>query len=173
MKYKLIKLYCRLFRRNYNKIIIKHFRKNGIKIGKNCRIYSDIKTTESYLIELGDNVTISTNVVFLTHDNSISKIDYNYTDMFGKIKIGNNCFIGANSIILPGVELCENTIVGSGAVVTKSITEAGMVVAGNPAKKICSIEEFLKKNKKYASNIRGMNKEKKKEYLGTINLIKR
>lgn len=55
------------------------------------------------------------------------------------IKIGNNCWIGANAVILPGVKLGDNCIVGAGAIVTKSFS-SGTVIVGNPAKKIISTE---------------------------------
>ena len=109
--------------------IINYFRKNGIIIGENCNIYSNIITSESMLIEIEDNVTISNDVQLITHDNSICKIDSNYTDLFGKIKIGNNCFIGARTIILPGVSLEDNIIVGAGSVVTKSFNEKIIIIA--------------------------------------------
>ena len=61
------------------------------------------------------------------------------------VKIGNNCFIGAKAIILPGVSIGDNVIVGAGSVVTKNIP-SNVVVAGNPAKIIMSIDEFTQKH---------------------------
>ena len=61
-------------------------------------------------------------------------------------EIGDNCFIGMNAIIMPGVTLGNNVIVGSGSVVTKSFPD-DVVVAGNPAKIICTLEEFYNKRK--------------------------
>lgn len=52
------------------------------------------------------------------------------------VVIGQNCWIGMNAVILPGVELANGTVVGAGAVVTKSVTKENVVVAGNPAKAI-------------------------------------
>lgn len=92
-------------------------------VGDNCNIYSDLITGEPYLISIGNNVTISNNVQFITHDNSICKIIPDKSDVVGEIKIGNNCFIGARTVILPGVSVADNTIVGAGSVVTKSIIE--------------------------------------------------
>lgn len=68
------------------------YRRKGVRIGINCAIYSPIITPESYLISIGDNVTIAPGVKFITHDNSISKILPEFTDVFGRINIGNNCF---------------------------------------------------------------------------------
>lgn len=66
------------------------YRRKGVRIGINCAIYSPIITPESYLISIGDNVTIAPGVKFITHDNSISKILPEFTDVFGRINIGNN-----------------------------------------------------------------------------------
>lgn len=153
---------------------IRFFRKKGIKIGDNCRIYSNILTSEPYLIEIGNNVTISTEVLLLNHDNSISKIFPEYTDMFGKIVIGDNCFIGARSIILPGVHLSDNIIVGAGSLVTKSYEEPGIIIGGNPAKKNNSIGNVKERFIKYGSNIRFMSYEDKRRYiLNEINLLEK
>lgn len=77
-----------------HEFIIEYFRRHGITIGNNCHIYSRIGTPEPYLLTIGDNVTISTDVHFITHDNSICKVLPEFTDVFGKINIGDNCFIG-------------------------------------------------------------------------------
>lgn len=75
-----------------NRILVDFYRRKGVRIGINCAIYSPIITPESYLISIGDNVTIAPGVKFITHDNSISKILPEFTDVFGRINIGNNCF---------------------------------------------------------------------------------
>ena len=130
-----------------NKEILNNFfRKKGAKIGVNCNICSNICTPETYLIEIKDNVTIGANVEIITHDNSISKVLPNTTDLFGRVKIGSNCFIGARSVIMYGVELGDNIIVASGSIVTKSFKEERIIIAGNPAKKISTWENFAKKN---------------------------
>ncbi|MDD7556871.1 acyltransferase [Ruminococcus sp.] len=128
-------------------IKIKYFRKSGIIIGRGCRIYSDIVTSEPYLIEIGENVTISTEVDFVTHDNSIIKVDKNLPNLYGKIRIGNNCFIGARAILMYGVSLSDNIIVAAGSVVTKSISEERVIVGGNPARIIGTWDKFYERNK--------------------------
>lgn len=139
-------------------IISKYFRKSGIKIGGGCRIYSDIVTSEPYLIEIGDNVTISTEVTFVTHDNSIIKVDKNLPNLYGKIRIGNNCFIGERAILMYGVSISDNIIVAAGSVVTKSISEGRVIVGGNPARIIGTWDKFYEKNKN-----KGISKYKIKE----------
>ncbi len=120
----------------------KYLRKQGMTIGKGTKTASQLKTSEPYLISIGDNVTISHGVDFITHDNSVCKMFGVAHDLYGRINIGNNCFIGAHAIIMYGVTLADNVIVGAGSVVTKSVTESNVIVAGNPAKIISTWEAF-------------------------------
>ena len=129
--------------------ILDFYRRRGIKVGDNCLICSYLMTKEPYLLEIGNNVIVSTNVSFITHDRSPK--NYNgWGDLFGRIKVGDNCFIGENAIILYGVELGKNTLVAAGSVVTKSFLEGGVVIGGNPAKVIGKWEDM---NIKYKDNI--------------------
>lgn len=128
------------------------FRKYGVKIGEKCLIYSNILTSDSYLIEIKNNVCISIDVKFVTHDFSVKKVLPDKANLFGKIVIGNNCFIGERSTLLYGVELADNIIVAAGSVVTKSFTESNIIIGGNPAKKISTWDQFREKSKSYALN---------------------
>lgn len=139
--------------------------KKGVKIGKNMRAFSLPISKEPYLLEFGDNVTISSGVKFTTHDNSIIKVMENATDLFGKIKVGNNCFIGQNSIILPGVELGDNIIVAAGSVVTKSFLQEEIIIGGNPARIISTFEQYRDKYKESAFNIKGLKPNEVKELI--------
>ena len=149
--------------KNDDEVISAYFRREGMKVGKNCHIYSNIVTSESYLIEIGDNVTISNGVQLITHDNSICKVCPELTDTFGFIHIGDNSFIGAKTVILPGVSLPNNTIVGSGSVVTKSFSEERMIIAGNPAKQVSTWEKYKEKRSQFGVNISKSSAEQKKE----------
>ena len=140
----------------------------GMKIGENLRCFSNINDSEPYLIEIGDNVTISTDVSFITHDNSISKICNRYTDSFGKISIGNNCFIGLGSIIMPGVKIGNNVIIAAGSVVTRSFDEDNIIIGGNPALKISDIDKDKYMSKRYYHNTRNMTYDEKKEYISKL-----
>ncbi len=119
----------------------------GVKIGENCNFQNEviIDYSHNWLIEIGNNVTLAPRVHILAHDAS-TKIFLNYTRL-GKIKIGNNVFVGAGAIILPGIEIGDNVVVGAGSIVTKSIP-SDSVYSGNPAKLICRLEEFLEKHLK-------------------------
>ncbi len=103
------------------------------------------------LIRIGDATTVSLDVVFLTHDYSVSKglkvLDPKLSGRFLKpITVGKNSFIGMRSILLPGTVLGDNTIVGAGSVVKGSFPD-GVVLAGNPAKILCTTEEWAKRHK--------------------------
>ena len=116
--------------------------KKGLIYGKNFSVQGGVIIDDSHcwLISIGDNVTLAPRVHILAHDAS-TKIPLGYTRI-ERVKIGNNVFIGASTIILPGVTIGNNVIVGAGSVVTKNIPN-GTVVAGNPAKVIKSYDEYI------------------------------
>jgi acetyltransferase-like isoleucine patch superfamily enzyme len=98
------------------------------------------------LIKIGQHVTISRDVLILNHDFSISQglqaVSIKNNGYFlKKVTIGNNCFIGAKTILLPGTYIGDNTIIGAGSVVKGSIPENSVVI-GNPAKVIGKTTEF-------------------------------
>jgi len=116
----------------------------GAKVGENCRFYSLNMFSEPYLIEIGDNVIVSGEVFFVTHDGGVYLFRDENPDLFGhfgRIKVGNNCFIGMGAIILPNVEIGANCIIGAGAVVMDSIPENSVAV-GNPAKVIFKTDMY-------------------------------
>lgn len=118
----------------------------GMKVGKNFSRQQGcfIDNSHAWLIEIGDNVTFSIRVTVLAHDAS-TKLYLGYAKI-GKVKIGNNVFVGANSTILCNVEIGDNCIIGANSVVTKDVP-SNSVVAGNPAKVICTVTDYLDKNK--------------------------
>lgn len=130
---------------NKHEHMINYYRSKGIKIGKKCLVCSNISTSESFLISIGDNVTISSNVSFITHDYSAHIILPGTSDLYGRITIGDNCFIGANSTILYGVSLGDNILVAAGSVVTKSFDEHNIIIGGNPARIIGKWSDYRKK----------------------------
>jgi acetyltransferase-like isoleucine patch superfamily enzyme len=144
---------------------LKYAQKIGVKIGKDCSIMTRFFSTEPYLIEIGDHVQITSNVHFFTHGAAwclrLKNPDF---DFFGKIKIGNNVYIGNNALIMPGVTIGNNVIVGAGSVITKSIAD-GMIVAGNPAKIVGTLFDFEKRMEKFNVNIKSLASLDKKKYL--------
>lgn len=152
----------------------KYLRKQGMTIGRGTKTASQLKTAEPYLITIGDNVTISHGVDFITHDNSVCKLFGVSHDLYGKIVIGNNCFIGAHAIIMYGVTLADNVIVGAGSVVTKSVNERNVIIAGNPARIVGTWDEFGNKISKYVIDSKNMSAEEKRNtVIGSKRLIQR
>lgn len=118
----------------------------GMKVGKNFGRLNGVILDPSHcwLIEIGDNVTMAPRVHILCHDAS-TKTFLNYTKI-GRVTIGNNSFIGAGSIVLPGVTIGNNVVIGAGSIVTHDIPD-GTVAMGNPARVACSLEEYLNKER--------------------------
>lgn len=85
-------------------------------------------------IKIGKGTYIAPNVGLITSNHDLKNLDLHMPP--NPIRLGNRCWIGMNSVILPGVELGDDTIVGAGSVVTKSFPEGKCVIAGNPAKVI-------------------------------------
>ena len=107
---------------------IKYAKKIGVTLGEECRLSGSPNWgSEPWLISVGDNTTISFDCAFITHDGAVGVIrrmeKYKDVIKFGRIKVGNNVFIGARSTILPGVTIGDGSIVAAGAVVSKSIPE--------------------------------------------------
>lgn len=119
--------------------------KRGMKVGEGFSRQGGVRIDTSYcfLIEIGNNVELAPNVILLTHDNSLKR--FCGIAKLGKIIIGNNVFIGANSVILPNVTIGSNVIIGAGSVVSKDVPD-NTVYAGNPARFVRSIEEIKEKN---------------------------
>ncbi len=136
-----------LFRQNPEKEAMKYCYEHGFTSGKNFHYNSGypIDSNWPWLISVGDDVTLATGVKLLAHDASTARIDGVHTKI-GIVKIGNNVFIGANSIVLCNTRIGDNVIVGAGSVVTHDIPP-NSVYAGNPARFICTFEEFANKHR--------------------------
>ena len=118
----------------------------GMTVGTNFkRLHGVIlDPAHCWLITIGDNVTMAPRVHILCHDASTKQF-LNYTKI-GNVTIGDNVFIGAESVVLPGVTIGNNVIVGANSTVTHDVPD-GVVVAGSPAKIICSLDDYLIKER--------------------------
>ena len=119
---------------------------NGFKHGERCAFMSEviIDPGHCWLIEMGDDVTLAPRVHVLAHDAS-TKRQLGYTRI-AKVIIGNNVFVGANSVILPGVHIGDNVIIGAGSLVASDIP-SNSVAVGNPCRVISTYEEHMAKKK--------------------------
>jgi acetyltransferase-like isoleucine patch superfamily enzyme len=129
---------------------VRYLRFLGASIGKGCSVYTDAENfgTEPWLIRVGNDVTLGQDVLLITHDGTSRLFRDNlpgaspFGNRFGTITIRDNCFVGNNAILLPGIEIGPDSAVGAGSVVTKSVPPR-TVVAGNPARVIKTLDEYI------------------------------
>lgn len=152
---------------------VRYWEKEGAIIGRNCDIHTSASLgSEPYLVTIGNYVRINAGVQIVTHDGGlwvVRRIDDKYcdVDIFKRVEIGDNVHIGTNVIILPGVRIGNNCIIGVGAVVTKDIPDNSVAV-GIPARIIETIDDYIKKNEKLFFHTKNMTSDKKKDYLNKI-----
>lgn len=137
----------------------------GVRLGNNCMVGKDHWSTEPYLITIGNHVQLTDGVRIHTHGggNCVRIIDPTF-DCFGKVIIEDWAYIGSGSHIMPGVTIGRGALVAAGSIVTKSVPP-GMVAGGNPARIICTVDEYYQKNKKYNINTKGIDADEKKKRL--------
>lgn len=134
--------------RSLVKFILSFFRKPSksksplYSIGNIKHHNSLVDTLIPQFVEIGDNFISAPGSIVLAHDASL----YLHTGEYRceRTVIGDNVFLGANSVILPGITIGNGAIIGAGAIVTRNV-EAFTVVAGNPAKYICHVNDYLEK----------------------------
>lgn len=122
-----------------------YLRRQGVKIGKNCKVHTVSFSTEPYLVQIGDNARITSGTIFITHDGGVNCFHGEIGGgIFGRITVGNNVFIGTNSIILLNTIIGNNCIIGAGSVVRGQFPDDSVIV-GNPAKVIMktSVQKLL------------------------------
>lgn len=133
-------------------------RKLGVRVGKGTKFISLPNIgSEPYLISIGEKTYFSYGVKLITHDGGRWVLDNLYPNerpfyKFGRIVVGDNCFIGAETMIMPNVTISNNCVIGGGSLVTKDVPE-GQVWAGVPAKFICTIEEYHDRMKSHEMDI--------------------
>ena len=160
INYIFLKLYSKIKPISYAKFI-------GVKLGKNVFIYGNAMSmfgTEPWAITIGNNVHITREVIFITHDGGTLLFRDRMQDLeiTSPIKIGNNVYIGVRSLILPGVIIGNNCIIAAGSIVTKNIPD-NSVYGGNPAKFIISFESYFESLKSRSLNL-GHVKGRRKDY---------
>ena len=133
--------------------LLSDLRKSGAVIGEDVVIYDPQNTlidqTAPWLLTIGDHVRITSGVKILTHDYAWSVLkrrDGSILGAQGPVVIGSNVFIGVNAVITRGVSVGDNVVIGAGSVVTKDCPSGG-VYAGNPARRIMSIDAFCEKRR--------------------------
>lgn len=133
---------------------LKYARHLGVNIGEGNLIGKGHWSSEPYLITVGDNCQLTDCKIFTHGGGRVLRDKYPDFDCFGKVVIGNYVYIGSNALIMPGVTIGDNVLVAAGSVVTKSVPPR-MVVAGNPARVIYTIDEYYERNKQYNLHCKG------------------
>ena len=170
--YKIILKIASIWQNILKKATIEAAKNRGLKIGENLYVQGVPNFgSEPFLIEIGNHVTLAEGVSFINHggDARVTKRIEKYKDgrNFGRIKIGNNTFIGKGTILMPGISIGNNCIIGSLSVVSSSVPD-NSVYAGTPVKFICTIDEYgerlLKNNTMYPRELE-QNRKALEDYL--------
>lgn len=143
---------------------VNYARHIGVKIGDNNLIGKSHWSSEPYLITVGNNCQLTNCQIFTHGGGQVIRHIHSDFDVFGKVSIGDYVYIGTNALIMPGVTIGNNVLIAAGSVVTKSIP-SGLVVGGNPAKTICTIEEYYQRNKDFNLNTKRLDSKQKKRIL--------
>lgn len=122
-----------------------HARRLGVRVGPDAMLYRGVSWgSEPWLIEIGARTWVTGGVAFFTHDGShevLPRPSDVVLNAYGRIIVGEDCFIGQRAILLRGIRIGDGCVIGAGSVVTRSVP-AGHVVAGNPARVICTTEDY-------------------------------
>lgn len=120
--------------------------KKGMRVGTQCSFQEGVVFDESYcwLISIGNQVTLAPYVYVLAHDASMIKT-LGYARI-GKVTIEDKVFVGARTMIMPGVTIGSESIIGADSLVTKDIPPR-VVAAGHPAKVLCDLDTFANRHK--------------------------
>ena len=137
--------------RAYSDTYVDHLRSIGVSVGEGVEIFRPFNTTidiqNPHLLSIGNYVQITGPVTIMTHDYSWSVLKRKYGYIYGnqeKTSIGNNAFIGWGATILAGSTIGDNVIIGANTVISGKVS-SNSVYAGNPGKKIMTLEQFKKK----------------------------
>jgi len=141
----------------------------GVKIGENCKIYGNSPNmwgTEPFLITIGNNVYITDGCKFINHDGGtlILRKRTPSLEFTAPISIGNDVYLGIETLIMPGVKMGNNIIVGARSVITKNVDDNSVMV-GVPAKLIKSVDEYYESIKSKSLALGHLNRDQKEKEL--------
>lgn len=145
------------FKKLYSQWVFKFWpayrlKKSGAKIGKNVffgdYVYVELENAKYLTIE--DDVVLAAFTKIILHDSSLNNVDGGDI-LYGQVILKKNCYVGANTTVLPGTIIGENTIVGAHSLV-KGILKSNSVYAGVPVKFLYTVKEMKRKWQKNRSN---------------------
>jgi acetyltransferase-like isoleucine patch superfamily enzyme len=148
---------------------VRYFRSQGVEIGEGVEIFGANLFTfgsEPYLVYIGNQVTISHNVDFITHDGGlrIARAKYPSAYLYGRIQVADHCFLGAHCVLLPGARVGVGSVIGTGSIVTGEIPP-DVVAIGAPAKPVKSVDEYVQERKHLWIDTGGLTPDAKRELL--------
>lgn len=165
---KLFNLLKIMYKRIYSSLNrVEHARKIGVNFSEGLHIYGRVNWgSEPWIITLGSNVYITRNCTFITHDGGTLVFRQYVPDLeiTKPITLGNNVYVGINTVFLPGVTVGNNVVIGACSVVTKDIPD-NSVAAGNPARVIKSAGDYFEKIKKESLHLGHLNANEKDKAL--------
>lgn len=141
----------------------KYAKKIGVNMGKNCHFYGKISWgTEPWIITLGNNVHVTAECRFVTHDGAtlLFREQEPTLELTKPIVIGDDVYIGARATIMGGVSIGSKVIIGTGAVVTHDIPDNSVAV-GVPARVIKTADAYFEKAKRESIGVGHLKYDKK------------
>ena len=125
----------------------------NIEVGKNFFANYNCTILDVAKVKIGDNCQFAPNVAVYTAGHPIHPVSRNSQYEYGiSVTIGDNVWVGGNSVIVPGVPIGSNTVIGAGSVVTKDVPD-WVIAAGNPCRVIRKIteedKEYYYKDRKF------------------------
>ena len=146
----------------------------GVRMGDGCRWVCPRASTfgsEPYLVEIGDHVSIGAGTRFITHDGGVwvFRKDMPTLDVIAGIRVGNNVYLGDECLIMPGVRIEDNGVVGARSIVTRDVP-ANVVVVGAPAKVVSSLDDYRRRSEEKGMATKGMGREEKSSFLRGMDL---
>lgn len=141
----------------------------GVRVGQDCRLLGLTPTTfgsEPYLITIGDHVTVTAGVRFITHDGGawVFRREQPDIDVVEPITIEDNVFVGLGATLMPGVTIGRDSVVAAGALVTKDVPPRS-IAGGVPARVLCTIDEYWERNHQRFLPIRNLPPDEKRAWL--------
>jgi len=141
-----------IYRRWFRADSLDNLKRLGLRTGRNLRLQpgATIDKNHCWHISIGDDVTIAPNAYILAHDAS-TKMHLGYTRI-GKVDIGDRVFIGTAAIVLPGVRIGNDVVIGAGSVVSQDIPD-NVVACGNPARALSATDEWIDQKRREMATV--------------------